>query len=79
MELAQHILLHTIALINNGESRENVVEKFENGIEECWIADTYLKKHMDKVWDRDNLSDEYIIEKIQKLLSPEDLEEELEI
>jgi len=34
---------------------------------------------MDKVWDRDNLSDEYIIEKIQKLLSPEDLEEELEI
>lgn len=35
MELAQHILLHTIALINNGESRENVVEKFENGIEEC--------------------------------------------
>ena len=34
---------------------------------------------MDKVWDIDNLSDEYIIEKIKKLLSPEDLEEELEI
>ena len=47
--------------------------------EECWIADTYLKNHMDKVWDIDNLSDEYIIEKIKKLLSPEDLEEELEI
>ena len=34
---------------------------------------------MDKVLDIDNLSDEYIIEKIKKLLSIEDLEEELEI
>lgn len=64
------------------ELNKNIVQKWCDAMkivfnEECWVADTYLKGHMNIVFDIDNLSNEYIAEKIQKLLSVKDLEDEL--
>lgn len=63
---------------------ENIIQKWCDAMkivfnEECWIADTYLKNNMDKVWNIESFPDEYIYIKTTKLLSPKDLEEELEI
>lgn len=61
---------------------QNVVQNWCDAIkivfkEECWEGDRYLKGHMDIVFDKENLSNEFILKKIEKLLSLQDFEEEI--